>query len=174
MLHHVKLPYSCEGVKKWRNWFLVEKTYQMTAAVWWGYAWGTLLPSPVVSAHEVGNCINIVTYCVIISVGLLSAGRANLSVETAFQGTALLWPRKYFASDMYLYRCEFLFLFFSFLFFLFVHLFSISEGLQFFGHCSRSYSKVVCVKVFLFVHTLCIQCAFLYGDWILLRSARLY
>lgn len=56
--------------------------------------------------------------------------------------------------------------FFSFFFFFvfWVHLFSISEGLQFLVIVLRSYSKVVCVKVFLFVHTLCIQCAFLYGD----------
>lgn len=32
-----------------------------------------------------GNCISIVTYCVILSVGLLSAGRANLGVEMHFK-----------------------------------------------------------------------------------------
>lgn len=80
-----------------------------------------LLPLPVVSAHEVGNCINIVTYCVIISVGLLSAGRANLSVEMHFK-VLLCFDQENILLQMYLYRCEF---------FVSVNLFSISEGLQF-------------------------------------------
>lgn len=51
--------------------------------------------------HEVGNCINIVTYCVIISVGLLSAGRANLSVEMHFKVLLCNDQEKHFASTVF-------------------------------------------------------------------------
>lgn len=108
MLHHVKLPYSCdEGEKndivigfsqKHIRWLLLsdEDMHEV------------LLPLPVVGAHEVGNCINIVTYCVIISVGLLSAGRANLSVEMHFK-VLLCYDQENILLQMYLYRCEFCF-----------------------------------------------------------------
>lgn len=61
-----------------------------------------LLLLPVVSAHEGGNCINIVTYCVVLSVGLLSAGRANPSVEMHFK-VLLCYDQENILLQMYLY-----------------------------------------------------------------------
>ncbi len=120
-----------------------------------------LLPS-VVSAHEVGNCINIVTYCVIISVGLLSAGRANLSVEMHFK-VLLCYDQENILLQTYLYRCDFCFCLFVFHKWRFTVLVIVLDPTV----------KLCKCQSFLFVHTLCIQCAFLYGDWILLRSAQL-
>lgn len=53
------------------------KTYLRGAAVW-TYAWCTLLSLQTDLGGGGAACRNIVTYCVIIFVGLLSAGRANL------------------------------------------------------------------------------------------------
>lgn len=165
MLHHVKLPYSCERKKKKKDiivigfclkhirWLLLsdEDMHEV------------LLLLPVVSVHEVGNCINIVTYCVIISVGLLSAGRANLrlSVEMHFK-VLLCYDQENILLQTYLYRCDFCFCSFVFHKWRFTVLVIVTDP------------TCVSVEIFLFVHTLCIQCAFLYGDWIPLRSAQLY
>lgn len=75
-------------------------TYQMTAAVWWGYAWCTLLLLPV-SAHEGGQLHKYCDISCSYICGIALCWQSQSKCWNEFQGTALLWPRKYFASDVF-------------------------------------------------------------------------